>query len=80
MSDQTPKLVQGFTMKNGVKLMDVDERNQLWAFESTFKGRELFRVSTIFQYGGDEEWNPGKGFSVPLAKKAELIEALKKIA
>jgi hypothetical protein len=80
MTDTPPKLEQGFTIKNGIKLMDIDDKNQLWALEQSFKGRDYFRVMSIWRYADEDFWRPGKGFGVPLAKKAELIEALKKIA
>jgi len=73
------KFEEGFTVTNPQIVMDIDPKNRVIACESTFKGRQYFRIMQIWKYGDEETWRPGKGFGVPVNKKAELLDALKRL-
>lgn len=76
--------VKGFEVRNPVLVMEVDARNQIWAFEGNSMSRHakepIYRISKVYKMdSADGEWNPGKGIEVPLSKKDELLVELKKL-
>lgn len=69
----TMKFTAGFKPKNLVLVLDKG-RTLLCAFENDFKGRNDYNIRELYEEYG--EWNPGKGISVPMERKAELLKAL----
>lgn len=67
--------VQGFKGRvETIKIIHDKGRTVIMAFDGEFQGRELFNIREMYeQYG---KWNPGKGISVPIEKKAELLKGL----
>jgi hypothetical protein len=64
---------QGFKPRNLVILHEKG-RSVIAAFDGTLGGRELFNIRELYEeYGA---WKPGKGISVPLEHKQELLKAL----
>lgn len=68
------QLKAGFAATNGVVLHDKGARI-IAAFDSEFRGRDYFMIQELYEEYG--VWNPGKGISVPLDKKRELMSNLK---
>lgn len=68
---------RGFEPKEIQVVLDKG-RTILLAFRNNYAGRDDFNIREIYEEFG--EWKPGKGISVPMAKKAELLTALKSLS
>lgn len=69
------KTAPGFTPRNVQVVHILDEGNQIWGYEDTFKYRHYYHVRKVY-LDDNGVWAPGKGFSVPLDQADFLIAGL----
>jgi Transcriptional Coactivator p15 (PC4) len=74
MIDNMP--FEGAFNPQGFKILTrKNARNIVIAFEGEWRGRKTFNIMNVWL--NNDCWAPGKGITVPLEQKAELITALK---
>lgn len=61
--------------KNMVVLTKKPPNSVFVAHESTYKGTEMFSIREVYM-DFSETWKPGKGITVPVTKKKQLLEAI----
>lgn len=66
---------QTYDEPQGDQILEVDDKNVVVVEESEFNGTDYFNIRKWFQ-NRDGKWGRGKGISVPLEMKDDLLEAL----
>lgn len=73
---EMPRTSGDFQPKNVVVLVKKNERTEVWAYESEFKGKPNFHIREVYIDGASGQWRPGKGVSMPLEARADAIAKL----
>jgi hypothetical protein len=64
-----------FDEPQGEVLLELDDSNVIVAEDSEFNGNEYFNIRKFYK-NKEDLWGRGKGLSVPLDMKDELLEAI----